>query len=83
MIVMWFGCIVIRRLTKQVTYPDSTSPSEGGANRVLDVVDLQTIDLKSDEYQDDAEDDEEEALRQKRISRGRRRFLWRIYYLAA
>jgi len=80
---MWFGWIVFCRLTKQVTHPDSTSPSGGGANRVLDFVDLQTIDLKHDEYQDDAEDDEEEALRQKRISRGRRRFLWRIYYLAA
>lgn len=80
---MWFGWIVVCRLTKQVTDPNSTSSSGGGANRVLDFVDLQTIDLKSDEYQDDAEDDEEEALRQKRISRGRRRFLWRIYYLAA
>ena len=82
MIVMWFGWIAVGRLTKLVTYPDSMLLS-GGVNRVLDVVDLQAIDLKSDEYQDAAEDGEEEALRQKRMSQGRRRFLWRIYYLAA
>jgi hypothetical protein len=82
MIVMWFGWIAVRRLNKQAMYPDCTSPS-GGVRRVMDVVDLGAIDLKSDEYEDTAEDDEEEALRQKRISQGRRRFLWRIYYLAA
>jgi len=82
MIAMWFGWIAVRRLTKQVTYPDGM-PSSRGVNEALDIVDLQAIDLKSDEYQDDAEDDEEEALRQKRISQGRQRILWRIYYLAA
>lgn len=82
MIVMWFSWIAIRRLTKQVTYPDDASPS-GGVNGALDIVDLGVIDLKSDEYQDIAEDDEEEALRQKRVSQGRQRILWRIYYLAA
>lgn len=82
MIVMWFGWIAVHRLTKQATNPDNTSSSVG-ANGVLDIVDLQAIDLKGDEYQDVVEDDEEEALRQKRISQGKQRFLWKIYYLAA
>jgi len=82
MIAMWFGWIAVRRLTKQVTHSDGTLPS-GGVNRVLDIVDLGAIDLRSDEYQDAPEDGEEEALRQKRVSQGKRRFLWRIYYLAA
>jgi len=82
MIVMWSGWIAVRRLTKRTMNTDSTSPS-AGVKGVLDIVDLQAIDLKSDEYQDVVEDDEEEALRQKRISQGRQRFLWRIYYLAA
>lgn len=82
MIVMWFGWIAVHRLTKRETNPDSTS-SSAGANGVLDIVDLQTIDLKGDEYQDVVDDGEEEALRQKRTSQGTLRFLWRIYYLAA
>lgn len=82
MIVMWFGWIAVGRLTKQATNPDSASSSVG-VNGVLGIVDLQAIDLKGDEYQDVVEDDEEEALRQKRMSQGKQRFLWRIYYLAA
>ena len=77
---MWLGWIAVRRFTKPVT--DSTSLS-GGVSGVLGIVGLQTMDLTSDEYQDVAEDDDEEALRQKRISQGKQRFLWRIYYLAA
>jgi len=79
MTVMWFGWIAVRRLTRQVTNPDTASPNRG----VLDIVDLRAMDLTSDEYEDVAEDDDEEALRQKRMSQGRKRFLWRIYYLAA
>lgn len=82
MIVMWFGWIVVCRLTKQTTPSDITSANKG-VNGVLSIVDLRAIDLTSDEYQDVVEDDEEEALRQKRISQGCQRFLWRIYYLAA
>jgi len=82
MIVMWFGWIAVHRLTKRETNPDSTS-SGAGVNGVLDIVDLQTIDLKGDEYQDAVDDGEEEALRQKRTSQGTLRLLWRIYYLAA
>ena len=82
MIVMWFGWIAVRRLTKQVTHPDSTTPG-GGVSGVLDIVDVRTVDLISDEYQDVAEDGDEEALRQKRVAQGKRRFLWRIYYLTA
>ena len=82
MIVMWFGWIAIRRSMKQATYPDNT-PNDRGVSGVLDIVDLRTMDLTSDEYQDVVEDDEEEALRQKRTSQGKQRFLWRIYYLAA
>lgn len=82
MIVMWFGWIVVHRLTKRETDPDSTT-SSAGVSGVLDIVDLQAIDLKGDEYQDVVEDDEEEALRQKRTSQGTQRILWRIYYLAA
>ena len=79
MIVMWFGWFIVRRLTGRVTCPDSTSPDRG----ILDIVGPRAVDLTTDEYQDVAEDDEEEALRQKRMSQGKRRFLWRIYYLAA
>ena len=82
MIVMWFGWIVVRRLTKQVANPGTTS-TNGGVNGVLDIVNLRTIDLTSDEYRDVVEDDEEEALRHKRTSQGKQRFLWMIYYLAA
>ena len=82
MIIMWFGWIAVRRLTRQVTYPDATSTNRG-VNGLLDIVDLQTIDLTSDEYQDAAEDNEEEALRQKRVSQGKRRFFWKVYYLTA
>ena len=67
---------------KQPTYPDSTSTNRG-VSGALDIVDLRTMDLTSDEYQEVVEDDEEEALRQKRTSQGKKRFLWRIYYLAA
>ena len=79
---MWLGWIVVHRSTKRVTYPDGTS-TNGGLSGVLDVVDLQAMDLTSDEYQDVVEDDEEEALRQNRVSQGKQRFLWRIYYLTA
>ena len=79
---MWLGWIFVCRSTKQVTYPDSTSAG-GGISGVLDIVDLQAMDLTSDEYQDVVQDDEEEALRQRRISQGKQRFLWRIYYLTA
>ncbi|KAF9646561.1 hypothetical protein BDM02DRAFT_3118383 [Thelephora ganbajun] len=84
MIVMWFGWIAVRRLAKakRVTCLDNT-PLERGINGILDIIDLRTIDLTSDEYQDSTEDDDEEALRQKRMSQGGWRFLWRIYYLAA
>jgi len=81
-IVMWLGWIVVRRSMKQTTYPDNTS-SNRGVSGVLDIVDLRTMDLTSDEYQDVVEDDEEENLRQKRTSQGKQRFLWKIYYLAA
>ena len=82
MIVMWLGWIGVQRLAKQVTHPDATSTTRG-VKGILDIVDLQTMDLTSDEYQDVVEDDEEEALRQKRISQGKQRFLWRIYYMSA
>jgi hypothetical protein len=82
MIVMWFGWIAVRRLTKQATNLDTVSTNRG-VNGVLDIVDLGAIDLTSDEYEDVAEDDEGEALRQDRISQGKQRFLWRIYYMAA
>lgn len=82
MIVMWFGWITVCRLTQHATDSDTTSTYRG-VTGVLDIVDLRVIDLTSDEYQDVAEDDEEEALRQKRISQGKQRFLWRIYYLVA
>ena len=80
--VMWLGWIAVRRSMKRATYPDNTS-TKRGVSGALDIVDLRTIDLTSDEYQDVMEDDEEEALRQKRTSQGKRRFLWRIFYLAA
>jgi len=79
MIVMWFGWIAVRHLTRQVATLDTTSPNKG----VLDIVDLRAMDLTSDEYQDVTDDDDEEALRQKRMSQGKKRFFWRIYYLAA
>lgn len=82
MTVMWFGWITVRRLTKRVSDSDTVSTNRD-ANGILDIIDLQAIDLTSDEYRDVVEDDEEEALRQKRISQGKQRFLWRIYYLAA
>ena len=65
-----------------MTYPDGTS-TKRGVNEFLDIVDLPAMDLTSDEYEDLVEDDEEEALRQRRVSQGKQRFLWRIYYLAA
>lgn len=80
MLVMWLGWITVRRLTKKAANSDTVSTNR---SVVLDIVDLRAIDLTSDEYQDIVEDDEEEALRQKRISQGRQRFFWRIYYLAA
>ena len=79
---MWLGWIAVRRSMKQPTYPDSTSTNRG-VRGALDIVDLRTMDLTSDEYQEVVEDDEEEALRQKRSSQGKQRFLWRIYYLTA
>lgn len=82
MIIMWFGWIAVRRLTKQATNADTMSTNRG-VNGVLDIVDLGAIDLTSDEYKDVVEDDEGEALRQNRISQGKGRFLWRIYYMAA
>jgi len=82
MIVMWAGWLAVRRLAKQATHPDGTSTNKS-VNGILDIVDLGTIDLTSDEYQDVVEDEEEEALRLKRTSQGKWRFLWRIYYLAA
>ena len=82
MTVMWFGWITVRRLTKRVSDSDTVSTNRD-ANGILDIIDLQAIDLTSDEYRDVVEDGEEEALRQKRISQGKQRFLWRIYYLAA
>lgn len=82
MIVMWFCWIAVRRFTKQGTDSDSMSTNRG-VTGVLDIVDLGAIDLTSDEYEDVVEDDEEEALRQNRISQGKWRFLWKIYYVAA
>ena len=82
MTVMWFGWITVRRLTKRVSDSDTVSTNRD-ANGILDIIDLQAIDLTSDEYRDVVEDGEEEALRQKRISQGKQRFLWKIYYLAA
>jgi len=82
MIVMWLGWIAIRRLTKQATYHDNTLTNKG-VSGILDIVDLQTIDLTSDEYQDVVEDGDEEALRSKRTSQSKQRILWRIYYLVA
>ena len=79
---MWLGWVAVRRSMKQPTYPDSTSTNRG-VRGALDIVDLRTMDLTSDEYQEVVEDDEEEALRQKRTSQGKQRFLWKIYYLAA
>jgi len=82
MIIMWLGWIVVHRLTKQATDPNGTSTNRG-VNGILDIVDLQVIDLTSDEYQDVVEDEDEEALRLKRTSQGKQRFFWKIYYLAA
>ncbi|KAH7913180.1 amino acid permease/ SLC12A domain-containing protein [Hygrophoropsis aurantiaca] len=95
MLVMYVTWIVAKRVVS--TSPGSgnsfsapaheTTPligtgTGGSPSRWFDIVDIQTVDLHKDEYDEDVIDEAEDEKRAKRLQSGAR-LLWRVYYLVA
>ncbi|KAF9268756.1 hypothetical protein L218DRAFT_977212 [Marasmius fiardii PR-910] len=81
MVVMTFVWLFVRRPNPNPQPSSSAQPSR----RVLwftDVVDVHTVDLYRDEYEEGSEpsDKVEDEKRKRRITQGKGRFFWRMYY---
>ena len=88
MIVMYLGWILVKRPPKPAEreeperrplLPVGCFGPRSGRSRWHDLVDIHSLDLKRDEYQEVEEDRIDDAQRQKRLE-GRARWLWRAYY---
>lgn len=84
MIVMYLGWILIRRPNPNHHLPSSLASSPLPWKWLKDdLVNLDTVDLRRDEYDDvglDPERAEEEEREREKRSTGKGRWLWRIYY---
>ena len=88
MIVMYLGWILVKRPPKPAEreeperrplLPVGCFGPRSGRSRWHDLVDIHSLDLKRDEYQEVEEDRIDDAQRHKRLE-GRARWLWRAYY---
>ncbi|KZT65962.1 hypothetical protein DAEQUDRAFT_675950 [Daedalea quercina L-15889] len=88
MIVMYLCWVTLRRPPKpaeqtgerrQLLPADCLGPRGEGGSRWFDLVDIQNLDLKRDEYEEEEADRIDDATRQKRLE-GRAGWLWRLYY---
>ncbi len=80
MIVMYILWMLIKRPGLKA------SPNTSQAKRWhSDLVDVDTVDLSKDEYQDEEEDIIEDEARRDRVTKGNvgLRVLWRFYYYVA
>ncbi|KAH9920102.1 amino acid permease/ SLC12A domain-containing protein [Fomitopsis serialis] len=89
MVVMYVGWVVMRRPPKPTGQVGEQRPllhvgCVGTRSRVRwhDLVDVQNLDLKRDEYEEVDVDRIDDAKRQKRLE-GSAGWLWRLYYLVA
>jgi amino acid transporter, AAT family len=93
MLVMFIAWTLTRRFRRAqpmaVERPASSSPGEAPPSiqgsewtRWFDVVDVATIDLKRDEYEDDQRDFEEDDVQERRL-KGQMRWAWKIYHYIA
>jgi len=80
--VMSVGWLSARRIAAAARN-NVLDPSFSGFKGFTDLVDINTLDLTKDEYEEQIDDREDEALRNKRLNRGKLSTLWRIYYTLA
>jgi len=81
MIVMYILWMLIKRPGLQV----SPSSSQEKRRWHSDLVNVNTVDLSRDEYQDEEEDKIDDETRHNRITKGNpgTRALWRLFYVVA
>ncbi|KAI0052705.1 hypothetical protein FA95DRAFT_1532626 [Auriscalpium vulgare] len=81
MLVMYVTWLVVRQLAAREHRDDLTPPKRRGW-RLHDVVDVDTVDLKRDEYDEVEDDRHEDEERAKRLG-GKMRWGWKVYYVIA
>jgi len=79
MLVMYFGWLVARRISSRSS-DGLLDHSALALERFTDLVDIDGIDLRRDEYDEQSDDHEEETTRNKRLNRGKMWILWKLYY---
>jgi hypothetical protein len=83
MFVMYVGWILARRRIAVTAQSGVLDPSFSGLKGFTDLVDIYALDLRKDEYDEQIDDHEDEALRNKRLGRGQLSVFWKIYYSIA
>lgn len=78
MIIMY----ILWMLIKRPGWKASTQTSRTNTERIWysDLVDVNTVDLTKDEYKDEEVDKVEDEVRKNRATKGKARWLWRMYY---
>jgi AAT family amino acid transporter len=76
MVVLYFGWLVAHRNSSRTL----DGVLDSGVRGFTDLVDIDTLDLKRDEYDEEPDDHEEEVQRNKRLNQGKKRILWKLYY---
>lgn len=83
MIIMYIGCLIVRRVSARRSADGVLDPSFAGLRGFTDLVNIHTVDLKKHEHEEEADEQEDEAVRAKRLGQGKFKALWRIYYSIA
>jgi len=87
MLVMTLVWLLLRRSPSPQSSPTEITPLLRSPNpqnvrkwdKYTDLVDVDTVDLNADEYEEGEQDRDDEAKREKRLS-GRGKWVWRVYY---
>lgn len=87
MIVMFIVWMLVQRPGARKNLPNDSVSGSGDAPLARrlwysDLVDVDTVDLFRDEYVEEEEDKTEDELRKNRV-KGKKGFLWRLYYWVA
>ena len=76
MLAMYLGWLIARRIP--AGSPDGVLVPR--PRKFSDLVNLDTLNLKTDEYDEQSDDHVEEVARNKRLNKGRMRIIWQLYY---